>query len=437
MIDKITSIFKNKPVLNRVLFTLVILFIFKLGSTITVPRVDVTNVNFADTGDIFGLMNILGGGALKRFSVFALGVSPYITASIVIQLLSMGVLPKLEELSKQGQQGRQKLNNATRALALLLAAVQAYGIIITMETRYGLSAFNGLPFSRADYFYLILITVAGTFLLIWLADQISAKGVGNGISMIIFAGIVTELPYQIINAYQGFVGLDSSSGGAIFNGMIKFAIYLLAYIALIAFVVFIENSMRKIPIQHAVSTSQARTRDVSFLPVKVNSSGVIPVIFASSILTAPPIIMSFLRIPESNKWYRILSLTAFYKGIPWGLIIYIVLIVLFSFFYIGVQMDPVRISENFAKSGTYIPGIRPGKETERHLKRVFYRINSIGALFLMTVSALPMVLTMIFGLSSAIAFGGTGLIIVVGVITETAKEIDGRLANKDYESFIG
>ncbi len=437
MINKITSILKNKIVLNRILYTLVILFIFKLGSTITVPRVDVTNVNLADTGDIFGLMNILGGGALKNFSVFALGVSPYITASIVIQLLSMGVLPKLEELSKQGKQGKKKLDNATRALALLLAAVQSYGIIITMETRYGLTTLGGGAFSIADYFYLILITVAGTFLLMWLADQVTLKGVGNGVSMIIFAGIITELPYQIYNAYLGFAGVDTSSGGAIFNGLIKFSIYLIAYVGLIAFVVFMENSIRKIPIQHAVSSTQVRTKDVSYLPVKVNSGGVIPVIFASSVLTAPPIIMSFLRIPEANPWYRILSLTNTYNGVPWGLILYIVLIVLFSFFYVGVQMDPSRISENFSKSGTYIPGIRPGSETEKHLKRVFYRVNSLGAIFLMFVAALPMALTILLGLSSSIAFGGTGLIIVVGVAMETAKEIDGRLANKDYQGFVG
>ena len=437
MLKKISSILKNKEVMNRVVFTLVVLFIFKLGSTITVPRVDVTNVDIQNSGDIFGLMNILGGGALKYFSVFAMGVSPYITASIVINLLSMGVLPKLEELAKQGAAGRKKLDNATRALALLLAAVQAYGVIVTMEVNYGLSPIGGGRFVLGDYLYLILITVAGTFLLMWMADQITAKGVGNGISMIIFAGIVAEMPYQISQAFSNFVGLDASNSAAVFNGIISFSVYLLAYLGLMVFVVFMERAVRKVPIQYASTNFQARTKDIAFLPIKLNSAGVIPVIFASSILTAPPIIMSFLQVPQSNPLYRILSISQTYQGVPWGLMIYIVLILVFTFFYTGLQLDPQKISENFAKSGAYIPGIRPGKETEVHLRRVIYRLTTIGALFLTFIAALPMVLTIVFSLPSAIAFGGTGLIIVVGVIMETAKEIDGRLANKEYQGFIG
>ena len=277
MIKKITSILKNKEVLNRIVFTLVILFIFKLGSTITIPRVDVTNVDIQNSSDIFGLMNILGGGALKKFSLFALGVSPYITASIVVNLLSMGILPKLEELTKQGAQGRKKLDDTTRALTVLLAGVQAYGIVVTMQNQYGLSPIGGGSFSFWDYIYLIVITMAGTFLLVWMADQITSKGVGNGVSIIIFAGIITEIPYQIVNAFQNFVGVDVT-GGAIFNGVIKFSIYLLAYLLLVIFVIFMERSIRKVPIQYASTTFQARTNDVTYLPIKINSAGVIPVI---------------------------------------------------------------------------------------------------------------------------------------------------------------
>ncbi|MDD3383504.1 MAG: preprotein translocase subunit SecY [Bacilli bacterium] len=436
MIKKITSILKNKEVLNRIIFTLVILFIFKLGSTITIPRVDITNVDIQNSSDIFGLMNILGGGALKRFSLFALGVSPYITASIVVNLLSMGILPKLEELTKQGAQGRKKLDDTTRALTVLLAGVQAYGIVVTMQNQYGLSPIGGGSFSFWDYIYLIVITMAGTFLLVWMADQITSKGVGNGVSIIIFAGIITEIPYQIVNAFQNFVGVDVT-GGAIFNGVIKFSIYLLAYLLLVIFVIFMERSIRKVPIQYASTTFQARTNDVTYLPIKINSAGVIPVIFASSVLTAPPIIMNFLSIPRSNPVYQILSINGTYLGIPFGLILYIILIIVFTYFYTGLQVDPVKISDNFAKSGAYIPGIRPGNETAKYLKKVIYRVTTLGALFLTIISALPMFLTMYLSLPSSIAFGGTGLIIVVGVILETAKEIDGRLAAKEYQGFIG
>ena len=437
MLKKLTSIFKNKEVFNRVMFTLVILFIFKLGSTITIPRVDVTNVDIQNSTDIFGLMNILGGGALKNFSLFAMGVTPYINASIVVSLLAMGVLPKLEELSKQGAVGRRKLDNVTRALTLVLAGVQAYGVTVTMQNQYGLRLIGGGFFQFWDYVYLIAVTIGGTFMLMWLADQITTKGVGNGVSMIIFAGIITEIPYQISNAFQSFVGLDATNTGALFNGVISFSIYLLAYLLLIIFIIFMEQAQRKVPIQYASTTFQVKATDVTYLPIKLNSAGVIPVIFASSVLTAPPIIMTFLAVPQSNPIYRILSLNSMYNGVPYGLILYVVMTFMFTYFYTFIQVDPEKISENFGKSGAYIPGIRPGKETETYLTRVLVRVTTLGAIFLTIVSALPMVLSMFTALPSSIAFGGTGLIIVVGVITETAKEIDGRLAAKEYQGFIG
>lgn len=436
MLKKIASILKNTDVRNRILFTLVVLFVFKLGSTITVPLVDVSSVTIQDSGDIFGLMNILGGGALQSFSIFALGVSSYITASIVIQLLSMGVLPQLEQLSKQGAQGKAKLNNATRALTILLSVVQAYGIIVTMQNQYNLSMLDGGAFEIMDYIYIITVITAGTFLLMWMADQITSKGVGNGVSMIIFAGIIMEMPYQITQAYNNFVGVSSTDGSAIFNGIIQFCIYLLSYIGIIIFVIFTEKTQRKIPMQYATTTSQARTNDVSFLPIKLNSAGVIPVIFASSILTAPPIIMNFMGVSQAHPLYRILSLNQEYEGVYWGTIIYIVMIFLFTFFYTNLQLDAEKMAENFAKSGAYIPGVRPGKETEKYLKKVIFRVTSIGAVCLVFIAALPTVLTIVLGLPSAIAFGGTGLIVVIGVVAETAGEIDGRLASKEYQGFV-
>ncbi len=436
MLQKLASILKNKDVRNRIIFTLIILFIFKMGSTITVPLVDVTNVNIANSADIFGLMNTLGGGALKEFSLFALGISPYITASIIVSLLSMGVLPKLEELTKQGAAGRKKLNGVTRALTVVLAGVQGYGVIVTMQNQYGLTKIGGGSFTFIEYAYLITIIVAGTLLLMWMADQITQKGVGNGTSLIIFAGIIAQIPYQITNAYQSFAGLESSSG-AVFNGIIKFVVYLLCYLLLIAFVIFEEKSVRKVPIQYSATTFRTQTpKDVTYLPIKVNSAGVIPVIFASSIMTVPTIIMNFAGVSQANPLYRILSISTAYNGVPYGLIIYAILIFLFGYFYTFLQVDPAQMAENFTKSGAYIPGIRPGKETEKYIKTILIRITTLGTLFLTFIAVLPMILTMYVKLASSIAFGGTSLIIVVGVILETSKEIDGRLAAKEYQGFV-
>lgn len=435
MLRKLAAMFKNREVRNRIIFTLVILFIFKLGSTITVPRVDITNVNIQDTADIFGLMNTLGGGALKHFSLFSLGVTPYITASIVVSLLAMGVLPKLTELAKQGAQGRKKMNDVTRALTVLLAAVQGYGVIVTMQNQYGLTPIRG-SFTFWDYVYIIVVIMAGTFLLMWLADQITAKGVGNGVSIIICAGILMELPYQIVNAYSNFVGLESTSS-AIFNGVIKFAVYLLAYVLMILFIIFTERSTRKVPIQYAAQTFQARTSsDVTYLPIRINSAGVIPVIFASSLMTAPTIVMNFVGVSPANPIYAILSISTTYKGVPWGLIIYAILIIVFTFLYTFLQIDPETMSANFQKSGAYIPGVRPGKETEKYITKVLTRVTVFGAICLTLIAIAPMILTMFIDLPSSIAFGGTGLIIVVGVILETAREIDGRLAARRYQGFV-
>jgi len=439
MFKKIQSIVKNREVFNRFIFTLVILFVFKIGSSITLPLVDIGEIDYGATGGIFELLNMLGGGALSNFSIFALGVSPYITASIVVQLLAKGVLPKLEELSKQGAEGKKKLDQVTRALTLLLAGVQGYGVIVTMQQNYNLSKIGGASFETLDYIYLIIILLAGTFLLMWMADQITAKGIGNGLSMIIFAGIIMEMPYQLKTAYELFVPV-SSEGSLIFNGIINYGIYLLGYILVIIFVVFMEKSIRKIPMQYASHNQQSMRSqsDISFLPIKVNSAGVIPVIFASSILTAPTIIMSFAGVEQTHWLYQVFSIGTVAKdGVPWGTIIYIVLIFVFAYFYTLLEMDPTEMSENFQKSGAYIPGIRPGKETAKYIKKVIVRVTLIGAIFLVFLSGVPMFLTMVLKLNSSIAFGGTGLIIVAGVASEIAEQVDGLIAGKEYNNFIG
>ena len=446
---KIVSILKNKEIMNRLLFTILILFIFRIGAQITVPGVKLGDdlTQYLSQNNALSLMNLLGGGTLQTFSIFALGVSPYITAQIIVQLLSTDVLPALTELKRQGQYGRKKIEMATRYLTLLLGAVQAYGIIRTMENS------EYITFVTADnewltYIYIVLVMMAGSMLVMWLGDQISVKGIGNGISMIIFAGIVSSLPRQISTAFTKWVLQTIGMGdNAQIAGVFQFVLYVVMYLLIISFVTFVELSQRKIPVQHSgkgggQTQSMARA---SFLPIKINSAGVIPVIFASSLMMAPQVIVAFidpnlgnatwLDVFNTSKWVQ-MGDTGWYM--PWGLIIYIVLTIAFTFFYANMQINPEQIAENFQKSGSYIPGIKPGNETERYIRKVLNRVTVIGALALALIAALPPILTLsgAFGNDSSLALGGTGLIIVVGVALELNNQVDGLLAGKSFDEVV-
>lgn len=445
---KFIEIFKNKEVVERIFFTLMILFVFRIGCAIPTPGIDASefsNQLNSNSNNILALMNLLGGGALQNFSIFALGVSPYITAQIIIQLLSMDLLPALTELNRQGQYGRRKIEMATRYLTLMLAAVQAYGIIQTALNTSWIKF--TLEENFLTYAYIVTIMVAGAMLVMWLGDQITTKGIGNGISVIIFAGIVSSLPNQIVTAFQKWV-LTSWNHGSIeaTKGIFQFLLYVLSFVLIIAFVVYIELSRRKIPVQHATrSGGNEKLSKASFLPIKVNSAGVIPVIFASSILMAPSVIATFISSDAANaEWLKVFQynqLVDMGGGVmmPWGLIIYMVLVFAFTFFYANLQINPSQLAENFQKNGSYIPGIRPGIETEKYVSKVLNRITLIGALSLCFISALPVVLTLsgVFGNDSTLALGGTGLIIVVGVALELNNQINGLIAGKSYDEVIG
>ena len=435
MWSRLVSLFKHKEVRERVIFTLGILLIFKLGAAITVPGATVIEDNQLIGSDIWSLMNLLGGGALEQFSIFALGVSPYITSSIVIELLSMGVLPKLEELKKEGAKGRQKLQTATRALTILLSAVQGYGILVTMQN-------EGVIRPVTDVWtivYIVTILVSGTAFIMWLADQITAKGVGNGVSMIIFAGIVSSVPRTFVMAYNEYIGNNLSTGAqAVFTGILQFALYAICFLAIIVFVTFIERAERKIPIQYAGSGSSSRAQSATYLPIKVNSAGVIPVMFASAVMTAPATIIAMIGLDDSNEVVRVLN-NIFSMQTTYGMGLYLLLIFVFAFFYSNMQIDPYKITENFSKSGAYIPGIRPGKETSTYISRVLNRITITGALYLCIIAALPTIILLIWPTMNpyiANSLGGTGLIIMIGVAIETSVQIEGIMASKEYKGFI-
>ena len=442
---KLASVFKNKEIMSRLFFTLMCLFIFRLGANVIVPGAQTTAAlnDAVNSTSTIGLLNLIGGGALQSFSIFALGVSPYITAQIIIQLLSMDVLPALTELTKQGEYGRKKIDMTTRYLTLMLGAVQAYAMITLMKN----NDYVVLPNDDfLTYVYIIVLMLGGTLFTMWLGDQITEKGIGNGISMIIFSGIVVNLPRQIAMAFTKWISSNmgsTESGNDLFIGVLQFLLYIFLFLAIIFFVVFIEMSKRKIPVQHSAkgAGNTAKMSQVSFLPIKLNSSGVLPVIFASSILTAPGIIGSFFGARSDDAWMNIFNPNGkfvFDGGFwfPFGAIIYITLIILFSFFYAQIQINPEKLAENFQKNGSYIPGVRPGAETQRYVKYVVNRVTCIGAISLAIIAVIPIIinLTEMFGPESAqLALGGTGLIIVVGVCMELKSQIEGLLAGKSFE----
>ena len=427
MLRSFANMFKNKEIRKKIFFTLAMFLIYRIGSSIPVPGIDAaTLAKQISDNSILSMMNLLGGGALEKMSIFAMGVSPYITASIIIQLLSMDVIPSLTEWAKSGQTGRQKIEKTTRYLGVVLAFVQAFSLVYGFDKLYAILESSAL----STYLYVATILCAGTMFLVWIGDRISMKGIGNGISIIIFAGIVSNMPTQFAQIYSILVG--GTSNGEVFNGVLQFVLYCLIYLAIVVFVVIMETAVRKIPIQYTNSISNRGGKsDVTFLPFKINSASVIPVIFAQSIMTAPQIVISFFNTDLYQKLQNYLSLTK-----PFGLALYAVLTILFTFFYTDLQVDPDTVADNLKKSDAYIPGIRPGQDTKKYLHKVLNRITVLGALGLTLVAVIPYLLPMFTSIPSSSAIGGTGIIIVVGVVRETIGQLEGQLTQKNYHGFL-
>ncbi len=401
---------KNKDIRKKIYFTLFALFIFKLGTAIVIPGINKAQLGLS-TLKYFQLLNVMGGGALEQFSIFALGVSTYITASFIIQLLQMDIIPYLADLAKEGHTGQVKLNKITRYLGIAMAFIQGY--------MFSFAIIQGGSFEQ--YLKFALVMTAGTSLLLWLGDQMTQKGIGNGISMIIMAGILMTLPNTFVQAYQIFME------GATVAGIIKFVVYILLYIFIVLAVVFEENAERRVPIQYA-NKSTAVGGKQSYIPFRLNSAGVIPVIFASALLQMPAFIAQFFKVEKittfTEKW---LSTTS-----PTGFILYILLIFGFSYFYTYAQLKPKDMAENLQKNGGYIPGVRPGEATITYIKNVINHITFVGAALLALLAALPTIFVWITGLSSSIALGGTGLLIVVGVALETYKQLESLILSRNY-----
>lgn len=437
MFKTLIALFKNKDIRAKILFTLAMLLVFRLGAAITIPNIDTSKlVTGLSDNDLITMMNMLGAGSWQTFSIFSMGVGPYITSSIVIELLAMDVIPPLAELAKNGQQGRQKMDRITRYLAVVLGFIQAYTLTLTFDKAYGILESNSIT----SYFYCATILTAGSFFLVWIGDRIAAHGIGNGISMIIFAGIVANLPYQFTSSYQALV--NGAAEGQSFSGVVKFILLVISYIAIIVLVIFETQATRKIPIQYTSSTSKRNSANINYLPLKINSASVIPVIFASTIMVAPKTIMSLLSGASwfkptdfTNKLINVFDYISDFTKVG-GLLIYVVLIFFFTFFYTNLQVDPAKITENLNKSGANIPGIRPGTETQTYISMVLNRITLLGALFLCFIAALPYLLSMFTDIPSTITMGGTSIIIVVGVALETVKDLEDQLTQKEYKGFM-
>ena len=406
----------NKDLRHRIYFTLGALMIFILGISIRVPGTEdlTSNLGFLE------LINTMGGGALKNFSIFALGVMPYITASIIMQLLQMDIIPYFTELSKQGPTGRQKINQITRYMGIAFAFIEGYAFAF---------AFLGKTANPVEYMYIATVLTAGTAFLLWLGDQITQKGIGNGISLIIMAGIIATLPQMFIDAFNGLIAFDGTTQ-VIALGVVKFLLFVIIYFAIIIGVIFIQESERRIPIQYAnKSTNAYWSAAQSFMPIKINTAGVVPVIFASSLLSIPSILAQVIK----NDTFTLIAQKYLDYTTPVGFLLYVIFIFFFAYFYTFIQLKPEEFAKNLQENGGYIPGIRPGDETKKFLSKVLSRLTILGATFLVVIAGLPILFSKVTSLPTSVSIGGTGLLIVVGVALETYKQLEGSILSRSYK----
>ncbi|PYZ92883.1 preprotein translocase subunit SecY [Salipaludibacillus keqinensis] len=429
MFRTIKNIFQVGDLRNKILFTLSLLIVFRIGAHIPAPGVNAEALNF-DGMAALGFLNTFGGGALENFSIFATGIMPYITASIIVQLLRMDVVPKFAEWAKEGESGRKKLAQVTRYGTIGIAFVQALGMSFGFN-----NIMPGLvpnP-SVMTYFTIALVLTAGTAFLLWLGEQITAKGVGNGISIMIFAGIAAGIPNGVNQLYSLYL---ADAGDQLFLNIATVILILLAILLIVIGVIFVQQAVRKVPIQYAkkmASGGRPAGGQSSHIPLKVNTAGVIPVIFAMSLFIFPPTVANFFG--EGSTVGRWVVQTFDYTN-PLGMTVYAILIIGFAYFYTFVQMNPEQMADNLRKQNGFIPGIRPGKTTEQYITKVLYRLTFVGALFLATVACLPLIAAQFAGLPPSVQIGGTGLLIVVGVALDTMKRIESQLIDRKYTGFL-
>ena len=432
------QIFKNKKVLSGIFFTLFLLIIFHVCSSITLPGIKIPD-NYNQT-DFASMLNLLAGGGLTRMSFFAVGVGPYITAQIIVQLLSSDLIPPLSRIQKQGERGKRKLEILTRSITLPFCFVQAYAVmamIFSMNSSaqagetfsiFGKTSMSDL--SGGEIFGLMMIFTGGSYIAIFLGDMITKRGVGNGITVIILAGVLANLFGNFTSVYQSIASkFPQTESTYTLVVILTFLIYMLFYFLVLLVVTFINGSIRKIPIQQTGEGLTSDVKNLSYLPIKFNSAGVIPVIFASSIMTIPSTIAQFLKEGDA-KWI----IQDYFTLQSWtGMSLYFIFTILFTFFYSYVQLNPNQIQENFEKSGKFIPGVKSGENTTKHITKVLNRINWMGGPFLAIIATLPYLISKVSGIPSGLALGGTGIIIIVSASIEIWNSINSAVTNTGYE----
>ena len=437
MFKTIKNALKTPDVRKRLLYTLILIVLFRLGCYITVPGVNMITLNdsMSSSNGIAGFIDIISGGAFSRFSVFAMSVSPYITASIVVQLLTM-IIPSLERISKEGgEEGRKIMNRWTKIITIILALVEAIGIYLSYRKA-------GIFINEGWLTGILVVSslVAGTSLLMWLGEQITSKGIGNGISMIIFIGIISGLPGAVTTIWNLIV----TSSGFSTIGLITTIGIIIGAIILVSGVVFVQQAERRVPVQYSkkVVGRKMVVAQSTFIPLKLAMAGVMPVIFASSFMTFPAMIISMFADVEnlSGFWSGVykFSIATSSSSVGWGYslanaIVYLLLIVAFTFFYTYATFNPAEVSNNIKKNGGFIPGIRAGKPTTEYLSSIITKLTVFGGLFLAIIAIVPMLLRFT---SLNVSFGGTSILIVVGVALETVQQLESQLVMRHYKGFL-
>ena len=423
MLETLRNAWKIKEIRNKILFTIFIILVFRVGSVIPVPYIDVEALRNASTdgttNEFFSYLSILTGGGLEYGAIFAMSVTPYINSSIIIQLLCVAI-PALERLSKEGEEGQKKLAQITRYATVILALIQGTAYFIYLNNSGFLSVSGGAVIFAA--FVIVLAFTAGSALVMWLGEQIDVKGIGNGISILLFAGILSRGP-QAFRALLAYWELQKVAVVGI----------VVLFLAVIVFIVWMTNAERRIPVQYAkrVVGNKMYGGQNTHIPIKVNMSGVIPIIFASSILMLPTMILSFMTNTD-NFWYKALSLFSV-QGIFYAAI-YFILIIGFAYFYATIQFNPIEMANNLRKNGGAIPGIRPGKSTSDFISKILSRITLMGALFLSVIAILPIIIGSVGGIN--ISLGGTSVLIMVGVALDTVRNLESQMMMRHYKGFL-
>lgn len=432
MWQRIKNVLANNSVMARVGITLLLIFIFRVASYIPIPlfNIELFRSNQTWSSGFLGILNSYTGQALARFSVLSLGISPYITASIAVQLLQT-VVPSMKEWQEQGDTGKVKTQRMTKYLAIVLAFAQSLLLILGTGVR-GSQIQVGVDSGFFTYFYMALVVTAGSAFAIWLADLITAKGVGNGSSILIGVGVLTSIPIMITTLSDKYLGTGE------WTDILIYVLILLLYVGILLGVVYMNIAKRKIPINYA-NRQGGKTRTDSNIPLKINSAGVLPVIFASTILSVPLSIVGFLEGSlgaGTQSWINAI----FNYQEPLGFIIYLILIITFSFFYTFMVTNPHKIADNLSKSNAYVPGVRPGDDTKNYIARILFKVTVIGTVYLVVLAALPIITAWVFGFvgaeAASITLGGTGLLIVVGVAADTTQQLEAQANQETYQGLF-